>query len=174
MRGHFCRALVLALFTGVAPAQPCPSPADRAAVLAVIAPDKAVIGLDAATLQSLPQQQRSVRRSIAGAASAVEETARYEGVLLRDLLDRTLPGVLASRSARHLVIEAVATDGYIAVFSWGELFNSALGEQVLVVRGQDGRPLDVRAGPLALRSLADQRPGPRHVRNLCAVSVRSM
>jgi hypothetical protein len=67
----------------------------------------------------------------------------------------------------------VATDRYVAVFTWGELFNSELGDQVLVIRTQDDQPLGPQAGPLALRSLADLRPGPRHVRNLCALVVRS-
>jgi hypothetical protein len=30
------------------------------------------------------------------------------------------------------------------------------------------------AGPLALRALADLRPGPRHVRNLCALVLRPL
>lgn len=77
-----------------------------------------------------------------------------------------------ARGARTLVYEAVATDGYRAVFSWGELYNGAAGEQVLVITTQDGQALDARQGPLALRALADLRPGPRHVRNLCALVVR--
>jgi hypothetical protein len=76
------------------------------------------------------------------------------------------------RAARVGIVEAVATDNYRAVFSWGELFNSSLGDQVMVVSAQDGKALDATAGPLALRSLGDLRPGPRHVRNLCAIVVR--
>ncbi len=37
------------------------------------------------------------------------------------------------------------------------------------VLSQDGRPLEAAEGPLALRALSDVRPGPRHVRNLCAL-----
>ena len=81
-------------------------------------------------------------------------------------------GTTGDRGTRVGIVEAVATDGYRATFSWGELFNSSLGEQTLVIVAQDGRPLDAVEGPLALRSLADIRPGPRHVRNLCALLVR--
>ena len=76
------------------------------------------------------------------------------------------------RDQRGWVFDAIATDGYRAVFSWGELFNSDAGEQVLVIVAQDGKALDDREGPLALRALADRRPGPRHVRNLCAIVAR--
>ena len=93
-------------------------------------------------------------------------------MLLRDVLARAGFGATGDRGARVGIVEAVATDGYRATFSWGELFNSSLGEQTLVIVAQDGRPLDAAAGPLALRSLADIRPGPRHVRNLCALLVR--
>lgn len=64
-------------------------------------------------------------------------------MLLRDVLARAGFGAATDRGARTGVVEAVATDGYRAVFSWGELFNASAGE-----------------------------PGPRHVRNLCALRVR--
>ncbi len=114
--------------------------------------------------------------SIASGASApgVEQSVRWGGVLLRDVLERAVPATLKGRDARRLVIEAIATDRYTAVFSWGEVFNGAAGDQVLVVTTQDGQALNAEAGPLALRSLGDVRPGPRHVRNLCAVVVRSL
>jgi hypothetical protein len=133
------------------------------------------VALGAAHWAALPAQERVQRRTVAGAASAspsVEQSVRYGGVLLRDVLEQTMSAALKARDARRLVFEAVATDGYRAVFSWGELFNSAAGEQVLVIGTRDGQPLDAHEGPLALRSLGDVRPGPRHVRNLCAVVAR--
>jgi hypothetical protein len=54
------------------------------------------------------------------------------------------------------------------------LFNSPVGEQAVVITVQDAKPLDVATGPLALRSLADLRSGPRHVRNLCALILRGL
>ena len=93
-------------------------------------------------------------------------------MLLRDALQRAGFGGPNDRGARGAIVVAVADDGYRAFFSWGELFNSPLGDQVLVIASQDDKPLDAAAGPLALRSLADLRPGPRHVRNLCALLVQ--
>ena len=119
-------------------------------------------------MTSLTQRQQVS----SGASAASERSTIYTGVLLRDVLARAGFGVSGDRGERVGIVEAVATDGYRATFSWGELFNSSLGEQTLVIVAQDGRPLDAAAGPLALRSLADIRPGPRHVRNLCALLVR--
>lgn len=154
-----------ALFSAAALAQICPlDPASQAA-----------LRLSAADLAALPQTERVQRRTLAatdGASQAsLEQSVRYSGVLLRDVLARSVPAD-NHRASRTLVFEAVATDGYRAVFTWGELFNSSAGEQVLVISAQDGRALGNEQGPLALRALADLRPGPRHVRNLCGVVVR--
>ncbi len=119
-------------------------------------------------------QRRTLAPSAGASASTLEQSVRYGGVLLRDALNRAEAGEGNRRAARWLIFEAVATDGYRAFFSWGELFNASLGDQVLVILTQDGQPLAADQGPLALRSLADLRPGPRHVRNLCAVIGRAM
>jgi hypothetical protein len=154
-----------ALFSAAALAQNCPL--DPAA--------KTALNLGVADLTGLPQTERVQRRTLAASDSAsqpaLEQSVRYSGVLLRDVLARTVPAD-NHRAARTLVFEAVATDGYRAVFTWGEIFNSSAGEQVLVISAQDGRPLGAEQGPLALRALADLRPGPRHVRNLCGLVVR--
>ena len=129
--------------------------------------------LGAPELAALPAAtltQRQVVSSSEGAAT--ERSVTYSGRLVREVLLRAGFGSQSDRGARVALIEAVATDGYRALFSWGELFNTAVGEQVMVIESQDGRPLDPVAGPLALRSLADLRPGPRHVRGLCALVVR--
>jgi Oxidoreductase molybdopterin binding domain len=132
--------------------------------------------LSAADLSALPMAERVQRRTLSSAgdtpAPTAEVSLRYGGVLLRDVLARAMPGDLNRRAVRVATIEALATDGYRAVFSWGELFNNAAGDHVLVITTQDGLPLNADQGPLALRALADLRPGPRHVRNLCAVVVR--
>ena len=121
-------------------------------------------------LQATTLTQRQVVSS--GATAATERSVTYSGPLLREVLRRAGFGSPDDRGARFAVIEAVATDGYRALFSWGELFNTAVGDQVLVISSQDGAPLNTVAGPLALRSLADLRAGARHVRNLCALVVR--
>lgn len=153
----------------------CPvdsSPRAPGTLLAVQVQGRATLSLGAEDLEALPQATLTQRQSVSSTAGAgSERSISYAGVALRELLLRAGVGGPDDRGARIAVVEAVATDGYRAVFSWGELFNTAVGDQVLVVTSTDGRPLDAFAGPLALRSLADLRPGPRHVRNLCALIV---
>jgi hypothetical protein len=169
-------ALVAAVATASSAAT-CPTDlAPRATTtLLVVQPSGAATqALGPAELDALPVSTLTQRQSVtggAGGAGGSERSTVLAGVLLRDLLAHAGFGGPADRGARLAMVEAVATDGYRALFSWGELFNSDIGAQALVIRSQDGQPLDAVAGPLALRSLADLRPGPRHVRNLCAVRV---
>lgn len=133
----------------------------------------ATLALGAPELSALPAATLTQRQVVSSAAStATERSVTFSGHLMREVLLRAGLGLPSDRGARLAMIEAVATDGYRAVFSWGELFNTAVGDQVMVIASQDGRQLDSVAGPLALRSLADLRPGVRHVRNLCALVVR--
>lgn len=169
---------VAAALSIIASAWACPTDAEpraAATVLTVQLPGHKVQSLTMSALAAWPQSTLTQRQTVASSGSNTTDRAVvYAGVLLRDVLTNSGFASATDRSARTSFIEAVATDGYRAVLSWGELFNSPVGEQAVVITAQDGKPLDVAAGPLALRSLADFRPGPRHVRNLCALIVRGL
>jgi hypothetical protein len=155
-------------------------PADRDAgpdtLLSVRIGDKAPVRLDRAALAALPTQQSVQHRTVAAGAGAgaVEQQIVYTGIPVAAIVAGVVGDDPHAREQRGWVFDTVATDGYRAVFSWGELFNTDAGQQVLVIVAQDGRALDAREGPLALRALADLRPGPRHVRNLCAVIAQPL
>jgi len=157
-------------------------PADPAAppetLLSLRFAAQAPIRLDRRAIAALGEQQLTQRRSVVttsgASAPALEQSIVYSGVTLGRVIAAAGGDDRQGRDQRAWVFEAVATDGYRAVFSWGELFNSDAAEQVLVITGQDGQPLGAAEGPLALRALADRRPGPRHVRNLCAVVARAL
>ena len=139
---------------------------------------QAPIRLDRRALAALGDQQLTQRRTVAtsagASAPAVEQSIVYAGVPLGRVIVAAAGDDRQGRDQRGWVFEAIATDGYRAVFSWGELFNTDAAEQVLVITAKDGQPLSAVEGPLALRALADRRPGPRHVRNLCAIVARAL
>jgi len=118
-------------------------------------------------LRLTPDEVRSVakRRGIA-------EQGGYSGVRLTDLLAEAEIRDDAPLAMRRTYVVAMATDGYPAVFSWGELFNTSLGRGVLVATDRDGEPLREGEGRFALVSLADSRDGPRHVKWLARIDVR--
>lgn len=180
MKSNPCRGvavLSLGLAAGAAMAATCPGDEqarDASTLLVVRLPGRPPRAYAAADLAQLPQARFTQRTSVSAPASAPaagDRSIAWGGVLLRDLLGQAGYGGAEDRSARFTWIEAMATDGYRAVFSWGEIFNASGGDQTLVITAQDGVALDAAAGPLALRALSDWRPGPRHVRNLCALVV---
>jgi DMSO/TMAO reductase YedYZ molybdopterin-dependent catalytic subunit len=122
-------------------------------------------------LEALPWRDHAERREVQQDGRTVQLGVRYQGYPLRDLIDRA--GLSPDRHAvRRAVVLLTARDGYRVSFSWGELYNSALGESVILVRSQDGRDILAADGLPALRSLQDIRSGPRHVRWLERIEVR--
>ena len=110
---------------------------------------------------------------MAGATGESSERKRsYTGVLLRDVIASAKPVEKQRHDLRKSIVVATATDGYLAVFSWAELFLSPIGDGVLVVFERDGAPLPESEGPLALVSLRDTQPGPRHVKWLQKIDIR--
>ena len=60
------------------------------------------------------------RQSVSSTSGGnTERSITYSGPPLRELLLRAGMGGPEDRGARFAVVEAVATDGYRAVFSWG-------------------------------------------------------
>ena len=100
------------------------------------------------------------------------EAGGYGGLRLIDLLEEADIRRDSPRALRRTYIVATATDGYQAVFSWGELYNSPVGAKVLVAMDRDGAPLRDGEGRFALVSLADEKFGPRHVKWLDRIEVR--
>lgn len=121
-------------------------------------------------LLALRWRDYAEEREVQQGGQAVKLAVRYQGFPLRELLD--LAVLTPDRHAvRRAIVLLTARDGYRVSFSWGELYNSSLGDGVILVRSQDGRDLIEADGLPALRSLHDTRSGPRHVRWLERVEV---
>jgi DMSO/TMAO reductase YedYZ molybdopterin-dependent catalytic subunit len=126
-----------------------------------------VSGLVRRSLSLSPEDLHALARRRGQAAAG-----GYGGIRLIDLLEEADIRQDERHALRRTYVVAVASDGYQAVFSWGELFNTAVGRTVLVAIERDGAPLREGEGRIALVSLADERPGLRHVKWLTRVEVR--
>jgi DMSO/TMAO reductase YedYZ molybdopterin-dependent catalytic subunit len=96
----------------------------------------------------------------------------YVGVLLRDILKEARITEPEPRGLRKSIVIVNARDGYRVIFSWAELYLTPIGDGVYVAYERDGAPLPPSEGPLALISLADTSPGPRHVKWLQGIEIR--
>lgn len=131
-----------------------------------------VLGVDA--LRKLSMQHVGKLPLVCQTGAEVGSLDNLGGVLLRDVLEQAVLDAPGHNDAKKMVIVATASDGYRVVFSWGEVFNSALGEGIVVVFEKDGRPLGDDSGRIALVSTQDTRTGPRHVKWLRDIEVRRL
>jgi DMSO/TMAO reductase YedYZ molybdopterin-dependent catalytic subunit len=168
----FTLGSLLALTAGVAaPVARAQAPGQVVPLLRVDGAVQTPLALTREQLEALPWRDYAERREVQQDGRTVQLGVRYQGYPLRDLIDRA--GLSPDRHAvRRAVVLLTARDGYRVGFSWGELYNSALGEGVILVRSQDGRDILAADGLPALRSLQDTRSGPRHVRWLERIEVR--
>jgi len=129
------------------------------------------LALGRAELLAMTRRDYSEQRSVVQDGKEAQLAIRYQGVPLKELLDRA--GLKPDRhEIRKAIVLLTAKDGYQASFSWGELYNSALGDGVIVVLRQGTDELLDTDGLPSLRSLQDARSGPRHVRWLARIEVQ--
>lgn len=97
----------------------------------------------------------------------------FSGVLLWDILSHAQPIIdpHVTDDQLSLYVVATAADGFLAVFSWGELDPEFGNHRVLIAFEQDGKPLADKRGALRLVAPGDWRGG-RYVGNLVSIVVR--
>jgi DMSO/TMAO reductase YedYZ molybdopterin-dependent catalytic subunit len=128
-------------------------------------------------LEITGEVQRKLSLSVEDLRSLAQRRAKvaaggYGGIRLTDVLEEADIRRDERHALRRTYVVATASDGYQAVFSWGELFNTPVGREVLVAFERDGSPLQDGEGRIALVSRADEKIGPRHVKWLSRIDVR--
>ena len=93
------------------------------------------------------------------------------GVLLADIIHRVNVLITDHNDTKKMFIIASSDDGYKAVFSWQEVFNTSVGDGIMVLLEKDGKPLYNGNGPVDLFSAKDYLTGPRYVRELADVEI---
>ena len=104
----------------------------------------------------------------------IAQVDSYVGARLVDVLDSCGLSERPRPELKRCVVCARGQDGYQAIFSWNELYNSAIGGKVLVLYQKNAEPLDAHLGAICLISANDARLGPRHLRGLSQVTVRML
>ncbi len=117
------------------------------------------LSLTVATSRDFPVQRVDDTRVVRAQGSDSALVRQFAGCLLRDVLNAAKLTEGGRNDLRRTIVVATASDGYKAVFSWAELFNSSIGDGVLIVYERDGAPLGDDEGRIALVSLKDTRPG---------------
>jgi hypothetical protein len=93
-------------------------------------------------------------------------------VLLKDILAKAEIDAESPKVLSKYYVECVASDNYKIVFSWNEIFNSDLGNNILVITQKDGENLESYEDRIAIISASDRATGRRHLKGLQKVLVR--
>lgn len=133
-----------------------------------------VLKLDVDALRKFPPQQVGEVPLVCQSGANKGKLENLKGVLLRDILEKATVKAPGHNDGKKMAIIASASDGYKVVFSWSEVFNSPIGEGVIVFFEKDGQPLADDEGRIAMVSAKDTRTGPRHVKWLQKIEVKKI
>ena len=125
-------------------------------------------------LKKFPSQKVSEVSVVCQSGANKGKLENLKGVLLRDILEKAAVVSIGHNDVKKMVVIAIANDGYKVVFSWSEIFNSPIGDGVVVFFEKAGAPLADDEGRIAMVSTKDLRTGPRHVKWLKAIEVRKI
>ncbi len=132
------------------------------------------LNLSVDELKKFPPQQVGEVPLICQSGANVGKLENFKGVRLRDILEKAAIKAPRHNDVKKMAIIASASDGYKVVFSWSEVFNSPIGDGVMVFFEKDGLPLADDEGRIAMVSAKDIRTGPRHVKWLQGIEVRKI
>ncbi|MBS1608950.1 MAG: molybdopterin-binding protein [Bacteroidetes bacterium] len=94
-----------------------------------------------------------------------------KGILLKDVLEKAGLNESKPKLFSEFYFTCIASDGYKVVFSWNELFNSDMGNQVMIITEEDGKKADTIDDHIAILSPLDKNTGRRYVQNLQEIKV---
>lgn len=125
-------------------------------------------------LRKFPPQQLSEIPVVCQSGAELGKMENLKGVLLRDILEKASVVSQSHNDVKKMAVIATASDGYKVVFSWSEIFNSPIGDGVIVFFEKNSLPLADDEGRIAMISARDIRTGPRHVKWLKGIEVRKI
>ncbi len=99
------------------------------------------------------------------------EAKGMKGVLLKDVLGLVEINAESPRVLSEYYFTCTANDDYRVVYSWNELFNTAVGETAFIVTEREGLSIDTLPDAILMVSSKDLRTGRRHVKALQTIVV---
>ena len=103
---------------------------------------------------------------------SVKGTAKgLKGFPLKTILDKIEIVTEKPRELNEYYFTFIATDGYKVVFSWNELFNTEVGNNIFVITEKDGKKLSEMQERVLVVSTSDLKIGRRYIKGLCKIVV---
>jgi hypothetical protein len=159
--------IFLSTFTGIA--QRKITPTESFTITGKIKKEKS---FTLAALDSFPKQ-RIEDRIIYNHKGEVKDTGKnMKGVLLTTLLSKTEFLYDKPKTLNEFYFVCIASDGYKVVFSWNEIYNTDVGNQLYIVTEMEGKKLTDLEQRILLLSSGDLKSGRRYIKALQKIEVR--
>lgn len=100
------------------------------------------------------------------------EQKSLKGILLKDVLQSAEINNESPKVLSEYYFQCKATDGYLVVFSWNELFNTSTGESVFLVTSKNGVAITDLEESILMISSKDYKTGRRYVKALSTIEVK--
>ncbi len=123
-----------------------------------------VLGME--TLRSMGTEEIADLLIICGDGDPKGNIRNCKGVLIENVIGMADVIKEEHNDTKKMFIVVSAHDGYKTVFSWQEIFNTAVGGGVMILLERDGKVLDGEQGQLELISAEDYFTGSRYVKGL--------
>jgi hypothetical protein len=99
------------------------------------------------------------------------EDDKLKGVLLKDILNHSQWAVASPKLFSTIYFTCIGSDGYKVVYSWNELFNTPVGDNVYIIMEKNGVKADQLPASLQMTSMLDFKTGRRYLHNLDKIVV---
>lgn len=144
--------------------------------LAIVGAVKQEISFSIADLQKYPSQKAGKGKlNIYSHDGTLRSTLKgLEGIPIKILLQKVEFVVDSPRDLSQFYLVFEATDGYKVLYSWNEIFNTPVGDQVYVLTKADGVGLETMEQRIAVVSMSDVRTGRRYVKGFNKITVKRL
>ena len=95
-----------------------------------------------------------------------------KGILLKTILAKIEFSNKKPKELNEFYFVFVASDGYKVVFSWNEIYNTAIGDNLFIITELDGKKLKDIEQRIVVSSTADLKIGRRYIKGLKSIEVK--
>lgn len=97
-----------------------------------------------------------------------------KGVLLKTVLEKIEFSYEKPKDLNEFYFVFVASDGYKVVFSWNEIYNTEVGNNLFIITAIESKKLTEMEQRILVSSIADIKSGRRYIKGLTSVEVKKI
>ena len=96
---------------------------------------------------------------------------KLKGILLKSILEKIEFPIEKPKELNEFYFTFIASDGYKAVFSWNEIFNTETGNNIFIITEKDGKKINEMEDRILIITATDFKTGRRHIKGLEKIIV---